>query len=185
MNNDPASNIYKLPVEPGMKVAEFGAGSGAYVFELSKRVGSAGKVYALDVQKDILGRLELEARNQHLNNIEYVHADFEKAGGSKLADASLDFVLLANTMFLLESKYSGLVEIKRVLKSGGKLAIIEWSGSFGGIGPKSDQIVSDTEAKDICAQAGLEFESAFSAGERHYGLIFAKSKMSNNQNQTI
>ncbi len=183
MFSDPQAIIPYLNLREGMCVADFGAGSGHYSLAMARRLAEINptsnapglnKVYAVDVQKELLQRLEKEVKHLGVRNIEVVWGDIEKRGGSKLADGIVDLVLLANTLFQSDQRYSLILEAKRVLKAGGHLAIVEWSSSFGGLGPSADRVVSPEEASKICAQAGLKPAGDFPAGANHYGLLFVK-----------
>src|SRR5690349_15540940 len=57
MFSEPSANLAKLGLVDGMKVVDLGAGSGFYSYEAARRVGATGRVYAVDVQKDLLERL--------------------------------------------------------------------------------------------------------------------------------
>ena len=63
-------------------MVDLGAGSGFYTFESAKRVGGSGRVYAVDVQKDLLERLHSVGANQGLRNIEIIWGNAEKIGGT-------------------------------------------------------------------------------------------------------
>jgi ubiquinone/menaquinone biosynthesis C-methylase UbiE len=175
MFSNPRANVADLGLIPGMVVADFGAGVGNYALEMARTVGAGGKVYAIEVQKDLLERLAREAKSQHLLNLEVIWGNVEKPGGTKLKDQAVSVVVMANVLFQTDAKYSMALEAKRILRTGGRVVLIDWSGSFGGIGPRADQVVSKDEAKRIFAEAGLQLQAEFSAGEHHYGLIFIKS----------
>ena len=124
------------------------------------------------MQEDILKHLKLNTHERHQHIIETVWGDIEKPGGSHLRDASLDAVLLANTLFQIENRFALLKEIQRVLKSGGKLMVVDWTGSYGGMGPASDRIVSEPEAEAFFITGGFHKVKSFRAGPHHYGLLF-------------
>src|SRR5271165_926365 len=87
----PKTNLDAMGIEHGMLVADFGAGSGHYVVEIARMLGKSGRVYAIDVQKDLLRRIHTEARKHGLEErIEFIWADLEEAKGSKIADRRLD-----------------------------------------------------------------------------------------------
>jgi len=71
----------------GMKVADVGAGSGFYSLEAARKVGSSGRVYAIDVQKNLLERLRSQAISEGLGNVEVVWGNAEKIGGTKVREA--------------------------------------------------------------------------------------------------
>jgi ubiquinone/menaquinone biosynthesis C-methylase UbiE len=155
-----------------MKVGDFGAGSGHYARAAAAIVGSIGKVYAIDVQEDILKHIKLNTHEQHQHIIETVWGDIEKPGGTHLRDASLDAVLLANTLFQVENRFGLIAEIKRTLKPGGKLMLVDWAGSFGGMGPAANKVVPEKEAEALFTNAGFHKVKSFHAGPHHYGILF-------------
>ena len=73
----PAKIIEILDVRPGMAVADFGCGSGHYVLEAGRKIGKLGKVYAIDVQQEMLSYVRSQARQLGLSNIETIWTDLE------------------------------------------------------------------------------------------------------------
>jgi ubiquinone/menaquinone biosynthesis C-methylase UbiE len=172
--SDPRQNVLQLGLREGMKVGDFGAGSGHYARAIAGIVGKSGKVYAIDVQEDVLKHLKLNAHPAHFSIIEAVWGDLEKAGGSSLRDASLDAIVLANTLFQVENRPGLLGEIQRVLKPEGKLLVIDWAGAYGGMGPDAHRIVPEHEAEAFFIHGGFHKVKSFRAGPHHYGLVFSK-----------
>ncbi|MBI1975739.1 MAG: methyltransferase domain-containing protein [Candidatus Vogelbacteria bacterium] len=171
---DPVRNVARFGLREGMKVADLGAGSGAYALEMAKRVGDTGRVYAVDVQKDLLSRLYSEAKAERLTTIEVLPGDLDTPHGSGLGDGSMDFVLVSNILFQAEDGAAVARETYRVLRSGGSAAVIDWSDSFGGLGPRPENIVSREKAARMFIDAGFSDERAFDAGEHHWGVFFKK-----------
>ena len=171
--SSPHENVLQLGLREGMKVGDFGAGSGHYARAAAPIVGHGGKVYAIDVQEDVLKHLKLNAHEHHQGIINAIWGDIEKSGGTHLRDASLDAVLLANTFFQIENRFGLLAEMKRVLKSGGKLMVVDWAGSYGGIGPVPEKVVSEHETEDFFISSGFHKVKSFRAGPHHYGIIFS------------
>lgn len=169
----PPRAVSALGIEPGMHIADFGAGSGAYVLALAEALLSSGTVYAIDIQKDLLRRIKNHADAKGYTNVEIIWADLEQEGGSKLAE-TIDLVLISNLLFQLDDHAAVVREATRILKSGGRLAIIDWTDSFGGMGPAKDAVVTQEKAYELARSAGLVFVKEFSAGSHHYGLIFSK-----------
>jgi len=168
----PYENVLHLGLREGMKVGDFGAGSGHYARAAAAAVGHSGKVYAIDVQENILKHLKLNTHISHQGTIDTVWGDIEKPGGTHLRDASLDAVILANTFFQITDRPGLLREIRRVLKSGGKLMIVDWAGSYGGMGPASEQVVTEHDAEAFFINGGFHKVKSFRAGPHHYGILF-------------
>ncbi len=172
MFSDPATNLAKLGLTDGMKVGDIGAGSGFYSIEAARRVGSSGRVFAIDIQKDLLERMRNAALGQRLNNIEVVWANAEKIGGTKLRESSLDRVVASNILFQLEKPEDFALEMKRILKPGGKILIVDWS-EVSALGPKN--LFPQMKAETMFAKNGFALEQSFNAGDHHYGLVLTRS----------
>ncbi len=155
-----------------MKVGDFGAGSGHYARAAAAIVGQNGKVYAIDVQEDVLKHLKLNSHAHHQSIIDTIWGDIEKPGGTHLRDASLDAVILANTFFQVENRFGLLKELQRVLKSAGKLMVVDWAGSYGGMGPVPEKVVPENEAEAFFINGGFHKVKSLRAGPHHYGIIF-------------
>lgn len=173
MFSDPLKNISELGITDGMRVVDLGAGSGFYVLEAAKKVGPRGMVYAVDVQQDLLTKIKNSAGMIGLHNVEVVWGNIEKIGGTKLREAIADRVILSNTLFQIavEDRDNLALEIKRLLKSGGKLLVVDWAQGTP-LSPKV--IVPRMLAEGIFQKAGLQLERSFDAGDHHYGIIFKK-----------
>ncbi|MGB8815709.1 MAG: methyltransferase domain-containing protein [Minisyncoccia bacterium] len=174
MFSDPQDNIRQFSLNRGDSVADFGAGSGFYTLAISDAVGSSGKVYAIDVQKDLLLKIKNLTNAQHKSNVDVLWADIEHVGGTKLRSMSLDAVIAANVFFQFENKENPCLEIKRILKKNGRVLVIDWMSSFGNTGPHPDAVFDADKAKQLFFQHGFEYDRDISAGAQHYGVIFRK-----------
>jgi ubiquinone/menaquinone biosynthesis C-methylase UbiE len=172
MFSDPAANLAKFGLTDGQKVVDLGAGSGFYSIEAAKKVGSSGRVYAVDVQKNLLERLRSNASTQGVRNIEVVWGNAEKIGGTKLREAIADRVIASNVLFQIEKPDDFCLEIKRILKLGGKVMVIDWS-EVSALSPK--QLVPAMKAQMLFEKNGFKLEDSFGAGDHHYGLVFTRN----------
>ncbi len=173
MFSDPQKNLDMLGVDLGMKVADLGAGSGFYSIESAKRVGPQGRVYAVDVQQDLLAKIKNTGALAGLRNIEAVWGNIEKIGGTKLREAIVDRAVISNVLFQVAAadRDSLALEAKRVVKPGGRLMVIDWEGGSP-MSPKT--LVPRMTAEGIFQKAGFELDRSFDAGDHHYGIIFKR-----------
>lgn len=170
--SDPKSNVLQLGLREGMRIADLGTGSGHYALALAGAVGHDGKVYAVDVHEDMLTHVRSAADARGLRNIETIWGNIEKPGGTKLREHTLDAVVLSNTLFQVEHKDAVLAEVKRILKPGGRLLVIDWAGAYGGMGPKPDHVVSEHAAEELFITGGFHKLKDFRAGPHHYAIVF-------------
>lgn len=172
--SNPAHNVPQFGLREGMTVADFGSGTGAYAIALARAVGESGTVYAVDVQRDLLTRLQNMAVQENIPNIEVLWGTIDEKEGSHIKSGLLDLVLIANTLFQVDNKIATIQEAYRVLKDGGALAVIDWSDSWSGLGPPKDAVVTSAEAMLVCTDNGFSLKKHFPAGDHHYGLLFTK-----------
>lgn len=162
----------KLYVKPGSRVADFGAGAGAYTLALAHATGDEGKVYAVDIHRDMLTTLENSAEKMGYQNIETIWADIESA---TFIDAySLDAVVLSNVLFQTEHPEKVIEEAGRVLAPSCRVLCVDWSGSHHGIGPHPSHVITEARAEEMFVTHGFQIGERLPAGEFHYAFIATK-----------
>ena len=114
-------------IEPGMVVAEIGAGRGRYVVQLAVRVGVQGKVYAEDIDAGALAYLEQRCERGGLTNVETIVGEVDDP---KLPDNTLDRIFVISSYHHFDNPVKLLNDARSSLKPGGKLAIGEWMPSY-------------------------------------------------------
>jgi ubiquinone/menaquinone biosynthesis C-methylase UbiE len=161
---NPEKNIAALLLQEGMRVADFGAGSGFLTKILSRRVGHTGHVYAIEIQKELVKKLESEIKDnkkeQGQSNVSVIWGDIEKIGGSKIADHALDAVIISNVMFQTEDMLGVIDETKRILKPGGQVLCID------------RHVISPKKIEQLFTQRGFAFVENVEETSHQYGIIF-------------
>ena len=142
----PAQVMDAIGVEPGMVVAEIGAGMGRYVVQLAVRVGETGRVYAEDIDSAALEHLAKRCSRWNLENVETILGDVKDA---RLPEAALDLIFIISAYHEFDDPVELLRNARSALKPGGTLAIGEWIMP-GGIQPE--------EVKAQMNQAGYKFD---------------------------
>ena len=171
---DPQQVIDTLDIKEGMIVADFGCGTGYFSFPLSKSVGPNGKVFALDILKEKLEAIESQAKILSMNNIVTKRVNLEVVGGSKLEESSVDWVFLVNMLFQNKFKRQIFEEVKRVLKKGGKVLVVEWNANDSTLGPSESLRVSKDEITSIGQEVGLSIIKEQKMSDYHFGIILEK-----------
>jgi ubiquinone/menaquinone biosynthesis C-methylase UbiE len=174
MFSNPKSNLDQFALTPGMLVADLGVGAGYHALEAAKAVGPEGRVFGVDVQKELVLNLKKSAEKEGLDNLEVIWGDIEKVGGTKIKDSIIDACLVTSVLFQLEEKDGFVQEVARILKPGGKVLVIDWMDSFAGLGPHREQIFTQDQAENLFIGAGFEIEKRIDAGDHHYGFIAKK-----------
>jgi ubiquinone/menaquinone biosynthesis C-methylase UbiE len=172
---NPESVITNLNIQPGVRIADFGSGSGYFTLILGRIVGPDGVVTALDVLQTKLDTVKAAAYSQGLYNINYVRCNLEVFGSTKLDDGSQDMVLLANILFQSQQKPEIAKEAYRVLKSGGEIVVIDWEPASVFGSKESGWKLSKEEAQSLMGGAGFSFVREIQVSKNHWGLIFKKN----------
>ena len=125
----PEDVVGALELRPGDRVADLGAGEGYFVPYLVDAVGADGRVYAVDVDEEIVGGLA-ERFPPESTNVEAVLGELEDP---KLPDASVDVVLIVNTYHHIEDRPAYFRRLKLDLRPGGRVAVIEPNQDLSGV----------------------------------------------------
>ncbi|MDO8571357.1 MAG: methyltransferase domain-containing protein [bacterium] len=167
--------LKRIQVKDSSIVADLGCGGGGhFVGPLALMVGKFGKVYAVDIKKNVLQTVESNMKLQHFDNVVTVWTDLERYGAAKIPKESCDVVLVVNVLFQNKKHDEIIREALRLLKPGGKLVIIEWKTGSIPFGPPAEVRVSDEIVKGIASKIGLTLLDEFNASEYHYAIVFRK-----------
>ncbi len=171
---DPAKILTTLGINSQTgDVAEFGCGYGTFTIPAAKII--KGKIYALDIEPDMIRITNEEAKKHGLNNVQAVMRDF-MAKGSGLPDGSMDYVMLFNILHL-EKPMILINEAKRILKEKGKLGIVHWNydpttprGPSMDIRPKPEDCLKWAES------IGFSESIRYDLKPYHYGIVLIKEE---------
>lgn len=165
MFSNPEKNVAQLGLQEGMKVADFGSGAGFYLRALSKRVGPSGKVFAIEVQKNLIKKIESDIKIWGIDNVSCIWGDIEKIDGTKIMSGSLDAVIISNVLYQAEDKIGLIDEAKRILKKGGKILFIDFNKD-------GFPFIKKEEASNLFLKRGFKILENIEVSDSHYGIIF-------------
>jgi ubiquinone/menaquinone biosynthesis C-methylase UbiE len=141
----------KILLDIGLKegdiFADIGSGIGYFSLPASEVVGNSGKVYAMDISKDMLDEVKKNIDNKHISNIELVKTYEDNL---VISDSIIDIAFTSTVLHEVDDLSCILNEIKRVMVNGGKFIIIEWNDVKKALGPPmKHRISSDRLSKNL------------------------------------
>ena len=164
---DAALNVLKIPA--GASVADIGAGSGYITVRLAARVGPTGRVFANDVQPQMLNILARRLSNAKITNVTLVEGTLDDP---KLPLASVDLALMVDVYHELSQPQAILRHLRESLKPGGRLVLLEYRKEDPTVPIKPEHKMSVAEAKMEVEAEGFTLTKVDEALPRQHILIF-------------
>lgn len=119
----PVKLLAALKLKPGMAVADIGAGSGYYTLRLADAVGPQGKVYAVDIQPEMLDLIQAKAKAKKVTN---VVSALGTEQDPKLPDGAVDLIVLVDVYHEFSHPFEMVTAMTKALKPGGRLVFVEF-----------------------------------------------------------
>ena len=164
-----------IGIKKGDVFLDAGSGSGYLSIAASEIVGEKGKVYAFDIDKSSIDFLNKEIGDRKLKNIEAIVADMTDK--TPLSTHSVDICLVANVLhgFVENQETAGvMIEITRVLKFGGTLAIVEFKKIRDIPGPPLAIKLSPQQTAAVITPYRYRQTQVVEIGRYHYVSLFIK-----------
>jgi ubiquinone/menaquinone biosynthesis C-methylase UbiE len=152
-------------IAPGMTVVDVGAGTGYWTLPLSTTVGAEGRVIAVDVEPIMVEDLRSLVRERGLTNVEVVTS---QEAHIPLGDGIADLALMAFVLHEPPDPAAMLREVFRLLRSGGRLLLLEWQKWETQFGPPVEHRVSAEEARDLLNTAGFNIQQVEAPNQDYY-----------------
>ncbi|NLF88833.1 class I SAM-dependent methyltransferase [Candidatus Bathyarchaeota archaeon] len=148
----------------GMVFVDVGCGDGYFSILAAEKVGSEGKVYAVDIDESRIKLLKEKAQTQRLDNIVAVAARAEE---TVFCEGCADIVLYSMDLHDFDDPEQVIANANTMLKPGGKVIDLDWKKMQMDFGPPYEVRFSEQKAKDMLQNAGFTAE-AVEAGPYHY-----------------
>jgi SAM-dependent methyltransferase len=168
---EPDLALNALKIAKGSSVADVGAGSGYWTVKLSERVGSSGKVFATDLQPQMLDILARRLTATGITNVTLVRGAVDDP---KLPPASVDLALMVDVYHELSQPQAILRGLREALKPGGRLVLLEYRKEDPSIPIKFEHKMSVAEAKLEVEHEGFTLATVDEALPWQHILIFTK-----------
>ena len=167
--------LLKFGLKKGDIFADLGAGSGYFTFPAAKIVGESGYVYALDISEKMLETVKKrfkESPDDYSNNFQAIKVPENIIS---LPDCHVDFILASMVLHESMDLSATIGEIYRTLKTGGKLAVIEWSHYISpSCGPAAHDRLNSSLLKDLLKNFNFDKINYSKIGRFYYSITAIK-----------
>jgi ubiquinone/menaquinone biosynthesis C-methylase UbiE len=119
----PSKLLAALKVKPGTVIADIGAGSGYYAFRFAEQVGPKGKVFAVDIQPEMLDIIRKRMKERGVTNVEPIRGT---ETDPKLPASSVDLILMVDVYHEFSHPYEMMEAMLKALKPGGQVVFVEF-----------------------------------------------------------
>jgi ubiquinone/menaquinone biosynthesis C-methylase UbiE len=165
----PREAIKALQINEGESIADVGAGSGYSTVLLARAVGERGRVYATDIQPEMLQLIKGKVAREQLSNVEVILGSEDDP---RLPAGALDLILMVDVYHELARPQAMLRALKRVLRPGGRLVLIEFRKESRDVPIREEHKMSVAEARAELEGEGYKFDSVIDVLPWQHILVF-------------
>lgn len=171
IEENPTRAIELLKFEKGMVVADVGAGSGYYATRIAEKIGPSGKVFANDIQPEMLAILKRQLRRKRVANVEPVLGTEQDP---RLPENSCDVILMVDVYHEFSHPQEMLQKLKAALKENGRLILLEYRKEDPYVPIRPEHKMSVKEAKIEVEAEGFVLDKVMEDLPWQHILIFKK-----------
>ena len=168
----PSKAVELLNLKPGAFVADVGAGSGYVTERLARAVGPSGRVFAVDIQPEMIARIEARVKTEGLTNVTTVLA---QPDDPMLAQGSVDLELMVDVYHELAHPQIVLRHLRRALRPDGRLVLVEYRKEDPSIPIREEHKMTVADVKAELEAEGFRLAQANEALPRQHLLVFTRT----------
>ena len=162
-----------MQIKPNEVLADIGAGSGYFSWRMAKASGSGGKVFAVDIQQEMLDLLQ---RNMARREVKNVVSVLGTTNDPKLVPGSVDTILMVDVYHEFDQPFEMLSAMIKGLKKGGRIVLVEFRAEDPSVNIKRVHKMSEAQAKaEFELFPELRWEKTIGVLPQQHILIFRKS----------
>jgi ubiquinone/menaquinone biosynthesis C-methylase UbiE len=181
MLEDPARDAYQKPDEvvralalkPGERVADIGSGSGYFTLRLAAAVGDTGRVYGVDIDPEMIRHLNRRVRDAGAHNVQAV---LSEPDDPLLPDGSIDRFVIVDTWHHIEKQPEYLALMKKMLKPGGQVVMIDFHKRELPVGPPLAMKIAREDLVRQMETNGFRLAREHTFLPYQYFLVFAAAR---------
>lgn len=167
----PSLLLKLLKIKPGTTLVDLGAGSGYLTFPMAKLTGEKGKVYAVDIQQEMLDIINERKREKGLGNVEAVLGTITDP---KLPPSSSDLILMVDVYHEFDHPYEMTQAMVKALKPGGRIAFVEYRAEDPTVPIKNVHKMSEAQVKKEMSLFPIKWVETVRSLPRQHIIIFEK-----------
>ena len=161
-----------IGMQKGMVVADVGAGTGFISLKIAERVGPTGKVYANDIQPEMLDRLRQNAKRANVTNVETV---LGSETDPKLPAGKIDLIFMVDVYHEFARPQDMLDNMRAALKPDGRLVFLEYKKEDPSIPIRPEHKMSTSEVKIEVEAEGYKLDKVIDTLPRQHIIFFRKA----------
>jgi ubiquinone/menaquinone biosynthesis C-methylase UbiE len=162
---DPDRILSSIGLREGDVFVDIGCGEGFFALPAARRIGKAGRVFALDINSDAIARIREQAESEGLSQ---VSAEIKEAEAAVVCEGCADIVFFGNDLHDFSDPGRVIRNAHMMLKPSGRLVNLDWKPISMNFGPPLEKRFSVARAKNLIESGGLKILSAQDAGPYHY-----------------
>jgi arsenite methyltransferase len=159
-----------LGLKNGETIADIGAGSGYFTFRFARAVGNSGRVFAVDISPDMILYMNRRIRDLKLNNVVTV---LSTPDDPLLQDASVNRIFICDTWHHIGDKAKYLGVMKRILKPGGQVIIVDYKKGQPSSGPPPEMRLAKRDVIKQFESGGFKLAGEHNFLPNQYFLVFS------------
>jgi SAM-dependent methyltransferase len=160
-----------IGIARGSTIADIGAGAGYITWRLAQRTGPTGKVYANDIQLEMLNLLRRNMRERHIGNVEPVLGAIDDP---KLPREAIDLVVLVDVYHEFSEPQKMLRKIHESMKPDARLVLLEYRGEDPEVPIRPEHKMTVVQVKAELGPEGFRLDKLLEDLPRQHILIFKK-----------
>jgi arsenite methyltransferase len=165
----PEEVLKALAIKPGETIADIGAGSGYFAFKFAKQVGDSGRVYAVDINSDMILYMNGKIRDLKLRNVSTV---LSAPDDPLLVENSTNRFFVCNTWHHVQNRPNYMALMKKILKPGGQIIVLDYHKKELPVGPPPEMKMAREEVIKELETGGFKLTQEHTFLPYQYFLVF-------------